>query len=136
MKKLIVLFTLATVFISCKENIVAGYTSVSVKQDVVNTLDKSEWVANSSEAYYSKLVFDKEIIEGTIRNGAPERMGFHVSNITSPTMVLPDTIQLRLKSGLYLNEIYLSNNYTSLQSVVRKDAASTFTSESHYTRIK
>lgn len=134
MRSLILLITLIAIFTSCKENIIDGYTSVSVKQDVVNALDKSEWIANSDKAYYSKIVFDKDIIEATVMSGEVKRMSFHVSNITSPTVVLPEYIQLRLKSDLYLNEIYLKNDYSTLESVIRTDVNSTYTSNSFYTK--
>lgn len=135
MKKILILMSFVVILFSCKENEINGFDSASVKKEIVDKLGESEWVANNSKAYYSKIAFDKDIIVLT-KDGGQQRVGFDVTNVSAPSPTLPDTIQLRLKSGLFLDEIYLSNSLNGLRSVYRSNLASDFTGDYDYKRVK
>ena len=135
MKKLIVLISFVSLFVSCKQDIVDGFTSDSVKKDIISNLNGSEWIANSSNAYYQKIVFYKDVLQVT-RDGNMSAVGYHVSNVASPMPVLPEELLLRLKSPLFLDDLYLTNDYKALRSVYRSDQQSTLTGNSTYRRVK
>lgn len=120
MKKLIILISFVSVLFSCKENVVDGFTSESVKKDIISNLNGSEWVANSSSAYYEKVVFYKDVIQVT-HGGTTRGVGYAVANISSPMAELPEFLVLRLKSGLAVDDLNLKNDYSSLSSVIRVD---------------
>lgn len=135
MKKLIVLISFISLFISCKENVVDGFTSESVKKDIITALDGSEWVANSSSAYYEKIIFYKDVIH-VRRGGSTQELGYAVSNVSSTMTELPEELQLRLKSVFLLDDLFLTSDYKELRSVYRSDKENTLTGDSTYKRVK
>jgi len=136
MKKLIILISAVFVFFSCKENEVSGFDSFSVKKDLTAALNQSEWTATSTDAYYSKIAFDDQIIVLTTNDGSQQRVAFAVTNVPAPMVELPAIFQLRLKSGLFLSEIYISRDYNELRSLSREKQENSKTFDYNYTRTK
>lgn len=134
MKRIVMLAVLLTAFWGCKEDEKGGFDSVSIKKKVAADLDGSEWVANSPDAHYDKIVFYKEVIQVT-HDGVTEGVGYHVTNVYAPQPVMPDIIQLRLKTVNALDEIYMTKEYTNLSSNIAynlNDKIQLF----YYTRVK
>lgn len=109
------LAVILTTFLGCKENEKDGFDSLSIKKKVAADLDGSEWIPNSPDAHYEKIVFYKDVIHVT-HNGVTEGVGYHVTNVFAPQLVMPDIIQLRLKTINALDEIYMTKEYTGLSS--------------------
>lgn len=121
MKNFIIFIAIISTFFSCKEADVNGYTADTVKKELVSKMNQTEWVAVSSQAYYSKISFDKSIIVLT-RNGSEQRVGFDVSNITGLVQELPPSINLVLKTSLPTDIISVKSDYSELISIVRVDS--------------
>lgn len=136
MKNTIIVFSLLFLFISCKENVVNGFDSLSVKKDLTTKLNQSEWISSSQKAYYSKIFFDNQIIVLTRNDGVVERVNFNVTNVSVLTEVLPEVIQVRLRSGLPVDELYLKNDFSTLRSLVIIDNNDSFDKNVSYERIK
>ncbi len=134
MRRVMLILVSALVFVSCKENSINGFSSVSVKNELSAALNQSEWVTDSKYGYYSKIFFDNQIIELTDVNGGVQRVGFDVTNVTSPILTLPDTIQIRLKSGRHVDELKITKEYNYLRSVVTPHSTDTMAYISTYSK--
>lgn len=135
MKNIVVLLTLVMLFFSCKENVINGFDAKSVQKDLAIALNGSEWEAESPNSYYEKITFYNEVILVT-RNGVTSAVDYDVTNVTGPMETLPKSLQLRLKSGLPTNELYVNNDYTSLGSVIRLDKNVPYSQQSEFKRVK
>lgn len=135
MKNIVILLTLVMLFFSCKENVINGFDAKSVQKDLAIALNGSEWEAESPNSYYEKITFYNEVILVT-RNGVTSAVDYDVTNVTGPMETLPTSLQLRLKSGLPTNELYVNNDYTSLGSVIRLDKNVPYSQQSEFKRVK
>jgi|GEM_PF-4625077 len=135
MKNIVVLLVVCVSFFSCKEREIDGFDALSLKKMVSKDLDGSEWVANSANAYYDKIVFFKEVIIVS-RGGTEEHLGYHVANVSAPMPEVPDVLLLRLKSFLSLNDIFLAKDYKTLESQVIPGHGDETNYFSDYRRIK
>lgn len=136
MKNIIVLLTMASLLFSCKENIVDGFDADSIKKKIETDLNGSEWTNNAEGAYYEKI----EFMDGNLRltrKGAliSETFGYVVSNVFGPQETLPKVFLLRPKTPLPTNELYLSSDYSLIQSVIKLDAKSDVVIRQNYLRV-
>ncbi|MCI0921160.1 hypothetical protein [Sphingobacterium rhinopitheci] len=120
---------------SCKENVINGFNAKSVQEDLALALNGSEWVADSPNAYYEKITFYKEVLRVT-HKGVTTGVKYDVTNVSGLMESIPDQIQLRLKSGLPTDELYLKNDYSTLSSVIRSDVNTAIWSKYEYKRVK
>ncbi len=136
MKKVIALISIVTLLFSCKADLIGGFDSLSAKADLTKKLNKSEWKASSSSSHFSKIEFDDQIIILTTVDGNSQRVGFDVTNISSTSSEMPESIQLRLKSHFLINEIYLNKEYSTLQNYYLVDEENEEPTLCDYIRVK
>lgn len=136
MKDIVIILFVAFIFTSCKENVVNGFTADSVKKEIIENLNNSEWEAtNLANAYYSEISFDNSIIAiKKAGGGSSTRVNFQVTNVTSPTPVMPDTIQLRLATGKSVDELYVLKDYSKIISLTREKESDPEVIEMSYKR--
>lgn len=134
MKNFVIILFAGLIFSSCKENVVNGFTADSVKKDLTTKLNNSKWTATDNEAFYSDVMFENQIIVLQKVGGGTSRSSFEVTNITSPRVDMPDTIQLRLKNSNAIDEVYITKDYSKMKILTKVNKEDIDIFESNYMR--